>query len=57
MWPVFQTISWVDSNRNVLNIRTESPIDTYPIVQYRDISNFDVSEKYIHMYSYKVHLG
>ena len=35
----------VDKNLNMVNIRTESPIDTYFSVQYGDNSNFDGLEK------------
>ena len=38
---------WVDKNWNIVNIRTESPIDTNCSVQYGDNSNFDGSEKII----------
>ena len=45
MRPIFLKISWVDKNRNMLNIRTECPIATNFNVQSMDISIFDVSEK------------
>ena len=37
-------ISWIDNNRNMLNIRTESTVNTNSGVEYRDISTFYVSE-------------
>ena len=45
IWPTFLKIVWVDKNWNMVNIRTESPIDTNFSVQYVDNSNFDGSEK------------
>ena len=36
----------------MVNIRSESPVDTYLSVQYGDNSNFDGTEKIIKMYSY-----
>ena len=55
-------ILWVDKNCSMLNIRTESPIDTNFSVQYGDNSNFDRSENfYLDVFIYingsKVHLG
>ena len=46
----------------MINIRTESPIDTNLSVQYGDSSNFDVSEKkyldvFIHFNGSKVYPG
>ena len=40
MWPIFLKMSWVDKNGNMLNIRTEYPIDTNFSVQSRDNSCF-----------------
>ena len=53
MRPIFQKMLWVDKNcTNMLNIRTEYPIDTNFSVQSGDITNFDESEKYILVYLY-----
>ena len=38
---------WVDKNWNMVNIRTESPVDTNLSVQYGDNSNFDGSEFFL----------
>ena len=50
----------VDKNYNMVNIRTEPPIDTNFSVQYWDNSNFDGSEKnyldvFIYTYGSKVY--
>ena len=45
MWSVFLKILWVDKNQNMVNIRTESPIDTNFSVQSEVFSNFNESEK------------
>ena len=39
-------------NWNMVNIRTESPIDTHFSVQYGDNSNFDGSEKDLDVFIY-----
>ena len=48
----FVKILSVDKNWYMVNIRTESPIDTYFSVQYGDNSNFDGSEKYLDVFIY-----
>ena len=55
-------IFWDDKNWNMVNIRTESPIDTNFRVQFGVNSNFDGSEKnYLDVFIYingcKVHPG
>ena len=59
---LFLKILLVDKNWNMVNIRTESPIDTNFSVQYGDNSNFDGSEKnyldeFIHIKGSKVYPG
>ena len=49
----FSEILWVDKNWNMVNIRTQSPIDTNFSVQYGDNSNFDGSEEnYLSVFIY-----
>ena len=48
----FVKILSVDKNWYMVNIRTESPIDTCFSVQYEDYSNFDGSEKYLDVFIY-----
>ena len=44
---------WGDTNWNMVNMRTESPIDTNFSVQYGDNSNLDGSEKnYLYVFIY-----
>ena len=55
-------ILWVDKNWFMVNIRTESPIDTNLSVPYGDNSNFDQSEKndldvFIYINGIKVYPG
>ena len=47
IWPTILKTFWVDKNGDMVNIRTESPIDTNFSAQYGDKSNFDGSEKII----------
>ena len=52
MWPIFLKISWVDKNRNMLNIRMKSPIDTNLAFNLGIFQILMCQKKYIFMYLY-----
>ena len=48
----FLKILWINKNWNMVNIRTEFPIDTNFSVKYGDNSKFDGPEKYLDVFIY-----